>query len=68
MKSVSSPIDENPMEMYSPLPLVHVYLMRVWEMWLESFSDDFIADYDLAVRRLIYNMELMYTFHLALYT
>ena len=58
MKSVSSPIeDENPMEMYSPLPLVHVYLMRVWEMWLESFSDDFIADYDLAVRQLICNIK-----------
>ncbi|XP_015750635.1 PREDICTED: uncharacterized protein LOC107330557 [Acropora digitifera] len=30
------------MQDYSPLPVLHIYLMRLWTAWLDNYPEDFV--------------------------
>ena len=40
------------MEQYSPLPVTHIHLMRLWKAWLDKYPEHFITNPILAVSML----------------
>lgn len=38
------------MQDYSPLPVLHIHLMRLWTAWLDNFPEDFVNNPVIAVR------------------
>ena len=40
------------MQDYSPLPVLHIHLMRLWTAWLDNFPEDFVNNPVIAVRML----------------
>lgn len=37
------------MQDYSPLPVLHIYLMRLWTAWLDNYPEDFVNNPVMAV-------------------
>ena len=37
------------MQEYSPLPVLHIHLMRLWTAWLDNYPEDFVNDPVIAV-------------------
>ena len=37
------------MQDYSPLPVLHIHLMRLWTAWLEKYPEEFVNNPAIAV-------------------
>ena len=37
------------MQDYSPLPVLHIHLMRLWTAWLEKYPEEFVNNPVIAV-------------------
>ena len=37
------------MQDYSPLPVLHIHLMRLWTAWLDNYPEDFVNNPVMAV-------------------
>ena len=47
------------MQEYSPLPVLHIHLMRLWTAWLEKYPEEFVDNPVIAVSvcyNLLYNL------------
>ena len=44
------------MQDYSPLPVLHIHIMRLWTAWLEKYPEEFVNNPVIAVS--VYNVNL----------
>ena len=56
------------MQDYSPLPVLHIHLMRLWTAWLEKCPEEFVSNPVIAVSIfgssfVVYSKVILFTFN-----